>query len=87
MLLRTLDQVSAEFLSKLCNDRCPEADTLDFKRDLPGGLDKDKQELLKDVCSLANTDGGDLVNGIEEKAGAASALTPIVGESADAAKR
>lgn len=87
MLLQTLDQVSADLLSKLCDDRCPESDTLDFKRDLPGGLDKDKQELLKDVCSLANTDGGDIVYGIEEKAGAASALTPIVGESADAAKR
>ena len=87
MLLETLDHVSADFLNKLCDDRCPESDTLDFKRDLPGGLDKDKHELLKDVCSLANTDGGDIVYGIEEKSGAASALTPIAGESADAAKR
>ncbi|MGH8576375.1 MAG: AlbA family DNA-binding domain-containing protein, partial [Gammaproteobacteria bacterium] len=87
MLLETLDRVSADLLRKLCDDRCPESDTLDFKRELPGGLDKDKHELLKDVCSLANTDGGDLVYGVEEKAGAASALVPLTGESADAARR
>ena len=87
MLLETLDQVNAEFLRKLCDDRCPESDTLEFKRGIPGGLDKDKHELLKDVCALANSDGGDLVYGIEENAGVASALVPLAGESADAAKR
>ena len=87
MLLETLDHVNAGLLRKLCDDRCPESDTLDFKRDLPGGTEKDKQELLKDVCSLANTDGGDLVYGIEEDAGTASALVPIDGDSADATKR
>lgn len=87
MLLESLDQLNADLLRKLCDDQCPESDTLDFKRDLPGGLDKDKQELLKDVCSLANTDGGDLVYGIEEKAGAAAVLKPIASELADAAKR
>ncbi len=87
MLLETLDQVTTDFLRKLCDDRCPESDTLEFKRIIPGGLDKDKHELLKDVCALANSDGGDLVYGIEESAGAAAALAPLVGESADAAKR
>jgi hypothetical protein len=87
LLLESLEQLNADLLHKLCDDQCPESDTLDFKRDLPGGLNEDKRELLKDVCSLANTDGGDLVYGIEEKAGAAAALKPIVGELADAAKR
>lgn len=87
MLPTTLDQVTAELLRKLCEEGCPESDTLDFKRDLPGGSDKDKHELLKDVSSLANTNGGDLVYGIDEHDGSAAELTPLQGESADAAKR
>lgn len=87
MLLETLDRIDSGLLHKLCADQCPESNTLDFKRELPGGLDKDKHELLKDVCALANTDGGDLVYGVEEKAGVASMLIPITNESADAAKR
>ena len=87
MLLETLDQVTADFLRKLCEDQCPESDTLEFKREIPGGLDKDKHELLKDVCALANSDGGDLVFGIQEITGAASTLVPLTQESADAAKR
>lgn len=87
MLLANLEQLTEAILQKLCDDQCPESYTLDFKREPPGGLDKDKQELLKDVCSLANADGGDLVYGIEETSGVAGALMPISGELPDAAKR
>jgi schlafen family protein len=87
MLLETLDQVTADSLRKLCEDQCPESDTLEFKREIAGRLDKDKHELLKDVCAFANSDGGDLVFGIQEITGAASTLVPLTGESADAAKR
>jgi len=74
-------------MQKLCDDRCPESQTLEFKRDLPGNSDKEKHEILKDVSCLANTDGGDLVYGVEEIAGAAGSLAPITGEPADAAMR
>lgn len=87
MLLETLERLDGEQLTRLCDDHCPESDTLDFKRDLPGSSEKDKQEVLKDVCSLANTDGGDLVYGIDEKEGFASKMAPLSGEQADAAKR
>jgi hypothetical protein len=87
MLPFNLEQLSEAVLRKLCEEHCPESNSLDFKRDLPGGSDKEKQELLKDVCSLANTEGGDLVFGIDEMEGAAGALTPITTELADAAKR
>ena len=87
MLLVSLDQVDAALLLNLCGDRCPESQTLDFKRDLPGNSDKDKHDFLKDVCSFANTDGGDLVYGVNERAGAADALVPITSELADAAMR
>lgn len=87
LLLQSLDQVDADFLQKLCDDRCPESQTLEFKRVLPGNSDKDKHELSKDVSCLANTDGGDLVYGVEESDGAACSLAPITGELADAAVR
>lgn len=87
MLLQPLDQISEPLLQKLCDDSCPESQTLEFKRDLPGSSDKEKHEICKDITALANTDGGDLVYGLEEDAGAASAIQPISSELPDAAMR
>lgn len=87
MLLEDLSQVGAVYLEQLCSTRCPESETLDFKRELPGNSDKEKYELLKDVCALANLHGGDLVYGIEERDGAAATLVPVSAEPADASKR
>jgi hypothetical protein len=87
MLLSNMDQLSEAYLASLCTDGCPESSSLDFKRDLPGNSDKDKHELLKDVCALANSDGGDLVYGIDEVNGVAGTLSPLTGEAADAATR
>jgi hypothetical protein len=87
MLAQSLDAVDAALLKTVCHEAWPESITLEFKRDLPGGTDKDKHELLKDVCALANADGGDLVFGIEESDGVAAALAPIATEASDAAKR
>ena len=87
MLLQPLDQINEQLLQKLCDDRCPESQTLEFKREIPGSAEKDKHEICKDVAALANTDGGDLVYGIEEHAGAAGAIQPITAEPADAAMR
>lgn len=70
-------------LQQLVYTACPESPTLDFKRVPPGNSDKDKQELCKDVTALANGDGGDIVYGMDEADGVASALVPITSESAD----
>lgn len=87
MILQPLDQIEFSDLHALCQDCCPESERLEFKRGLPGNSDKDKHELCKDVAALANSDGGDLVYGIEEKDGCAGLLVPITGELADAALR
>lgn len=87
MLLQNVDQLTDSLLQKLCDDKCPESQTLDFKRELPGNTDKEKHEICKDVAALANTDGGDLVYGIEEENGAAGSICPIAGEPSDAAMR
>jgi len=43
--------------------------TIEYKRDLPGPADEDRREFLRDVSAFVNGLGGDIVYGIEEKAG------------------
>ncbi len=83
LLLLSLDRINEEFLEKLCEDRYPESQTLDFKRDLPEKGSKGNHELCKDVSALANTDGGDLVYGIHEDDSMADSIRPITGEKWD----
>jgi len=85
MILTELEKIDAGLLKRLCNERCPESQTLDFKRLPPGKDAKGKSEVLKDVCSMANSEGGDIVYGIGEdkEEGGASEIFPISGESED----
>lgn len=87
MLLEDLQRIDSAFLQRICDDKCPESETLDFKRELPGSSDKDKHEVLKDVSAMANAAGGDIVYGISELDGSAESLAPIATEPADVAKR
>jgi len=87
LLQRKLDDLSEAELQALCTDSTPESQTLDFKQALPGTSPEDKLELMKDVCALANADGGDIVYGIAEAKGAAGKLMPLASETPDAAKR
>ncbi|MGH6970191.1 MAG: AlbA family DNA-binding domain-containing protein, partial [Caulobacteraceae bacterium] len=67
----TLSDVEA-----LVTNAVAESRTLEFKAQLPGQKDEQKREFLYDVSALANTDGGDLIFGVEEaKGGVAKAVT------------
>jgi len=87
MLLQSLDNIDEALLLELCEEGCPESQTLEFKSKIPGKLDQDKHEICKDVVALANADGGDLVYGINEKDGIAESIAGISIEPADAAIR
>lgn len=95
MLPLSLATIDEAVLRQLCESECPESQTLEFKRELPGKQDQDKSEpdkkkieLCKDVVAFANADGGHFVYGIQEKAGVANDIVPITTtESADAAER
>lgn len=64
-------------LQELVTQRVEEGPTLEFKRDLPGDDRDSRRELIADVCSLANTRGGDLIYGLAEDAeGKAATLHP-----------
>lgn len=87
MSLRSFEPLSDARLLEVCAQRSTESQTLDFKQTLPGTSDRDKAEFLKDVCAMANRDGGDLVYGVTEAAGIAGGIAAISAEPADAAKR
>jgi Putative DNA-binding domain len=67
----SFDAVSEAHLQDLVSTGVPEGVFLEYKRTTYGNGDADVKEYLKDVSSFANTHGGDLVIGIEEKGGLA----------------
>lgn len=87
MLPSTLPQLTEEFFTQLCEERWAETQTLEFKAVLPKSDEDARQEFRKDVCAMANADGGDLVFGISEVSGCAKALLPLTEANADAIKR
>ena len=72
-----IDEVGWPALEELVSAAVPEAPDLDFKQAHYGTSDNDKRELAKDVAALANTSGGVILIGIEEREGVASELRPL----------
>ena len=87
MLRGQISAIAYGDIENLCVDQTPESRTLEFKRTLPGRTDKDRYEFAKDIAAFANSGGGDIVFGIDEKDGVANAVVPISDETADAACR
>jgi len=81
------DRVDADGLLAICAEQWQEGPLLDFKRELPSKDDRGRHEFMKDVCALANAEGGDLIYGIEDANGIAKAIVPIITEASDAAIR
>lgn len=77
MISAGFDAIDEAALLGLVHAGVAEGRTLEFKRQLPGGSDEDKKEFLADVTALANSQGGDLVYGLDEAGGAASALPGV----------
>jgi hypothetical protein len=83
MIERTFDEITGADIAALVERRAVENRTLEFKRELPGTSDADGKEFLADVTSFANTNGGDLIFGLEEADGGASAIHPIPNANAE----
>ncbi len=77
------DSISEIDLQELLTAQVPEGLTLDYKRDPYGNADSDKRELLKDVSSFANSQGGHLVIGIAEQNGVPTAIDGLNGINQD----
>lgn len=85
MLPYPLHEIDAAVLQRLVDDQVTERRDLEFKQELPGPKDSDKKEFIKDVTALANTAGGDLLYGVEDKDAVAVGLPGIPTAGLDAA--
>ena len=69
MIDKPLSAITPADLQRLIDDEVGERKTLDYKRDLPGNARADRIEFLADISSFANTEGGDLIFGIDAPSG------------------
>jgi hypothetical protein len=76
MIPKPLEDVVLADIEALVANAVAESRTLEFKTQLPGPKDEQKREFLYDVCALANTDGGDLIFGVEEAKGGVAKAYP-----------
>jgi hypothetical protein len=92
MLSKPIGQITESDLQSLVVEGRREDGQLEFKLTLPGGSDDEKREFLKDVSSMANSQGGDIIYGIREdrlnpeEAGKAAELVGITGVGEDSTK-
>ncbi len=61
-----VSEVDWSHLQALVDEKVAESLVLDYKRDLPRRVDKDKVELLRDVSAMANAAGGVILFGVDE---------------------
>lgn len=87
MLPFPLPQLTEANFLQICSEQWSESQTLEFKALLPNNDEAARHEFRKDVCALANAEGGDLIYGISEKGGLANAMLPIPGNDFDGVKR
>lgn len=84
ILPHNLSQVNESYIRALVATQAEETVYQEFKRQLPNGDDKNRQEFLADVSAFANSSGGDLIYGIDEDGeGRATAIVPQQGNKDD----
>ena len=84
ILSKPVEQIVEQDLLDLIAGKVLEKKRLDYKRDLPGSSDKCRKEFVFDISSFANSSGGLLIYGMDEKNGAANNLTGIQSSNIDA---
>ncbi|MBY0579946.1 MAG: ATP-binding protein [Burkholderiales bacterium] len=84
MIASPLESITLADLQSLKNNAVPEGKTLEYKRDIPSDAPEDKKKMLRAICSLANTAGGDLIYGVEARDGIPVDLPGIDNSNEDA---
>jgi hypothetical protein len=67
MLPVNIEEVSPDHIAALVSEKVAERKTLEYKERLPERTPEAKKEFLADVCSFANTSGGDIIYGIRDE--------------------
>lgn len=87
MIPKQLEDITLDDLNLLVTERRTEDKAIEYKLELPSNADSEKiSKLLKPVCSLANTDGGDLILGVRAEQGIPEELTGVNVENIDQLK-
>jgi len=84
LIPKALEDISFRDIEALLDSRVPEGKTMEYKRELPHEGDSKKIPFLAEVSAFANTIGGDMVFGIEEKEGVPVSIKGIEAADMDA---
>jgi len=66
MINKKIGQISLQDINDLIDNQVSEGRTIDYKRELSLSTPDQKKEILYDISSFANANGGDIVFGVEE---------------------
>lgn len=83
MIAKPIDAIAEADLLQLIEAGTPEGKCIEYKRALPEGNDAGKVRFLRSVTALANTQGGDLIYGMEALDGIPQRLCALAMSSAD----
>lgn len=83
MITKDINLLTNGDLQALINNSICESKTLEYKKLLNIQNDSEKKEFLADIISFANTSGGDIIYGIQEKKGIPISLDGIEIENLD----
>jgi hypothetical protein len=77
MIQKKVNEITLSDVQELITLGVEESKTIEYKKELKIGTDSEKKEFLADISSFANTNGGDLIFGIEAPGGIPIGLSPI----------
>jgi hypothetical protein len=83
MINKKLSDIGSDDIKLLISNAVQEGRTIEYKSQIYSNTDADRKELLADVSSFANKDGGDLLIGVVEEKGIAIECDGICLDNAD----
>jgi predicted HTH transcriptional regulator len=77
MINKSFPEIVLDDIERLIENVIAESKTIEYKRELPKNSDEGKKEFLADVSSFANSEGGDILFGIEAESGIPTKLSNL----------
>ncbi len=77
MIAKSFAEIDRADLSALVTNGVAQGRTIEFRQKPPGDADSEKSGFLADVCSMANTAGGDLIYGVTAPSGFAESIEGV----------
>jgi hypothetical protein len=77
MLPLNIEEVGPDHIASLVDNKVSERKVLEYKERLPETSDGAKKEFLGDVSSFANSSGGDIIYGIQDRRDSAGKATGV----------